>query len=82
MKGLRRLRVAATLVAAGLFLAGCSTLDVRAPDGMFLSTGDYVQGSRTLGVIQESATVFAPLFLIDINQVNQWPPRPGARQEG
>ena len=54
-----------------LFLAGCSTLDVRVPDGMFLSTGDYVPGIKTLGVIQESTTVFAPLFLLDINSVYQ-----------
>ena len=54
-----------------LLLAGCSTLDVRVPDGMVLSTGDYVPGIKTLGVIQESTTVFAPLFLFDINKVNQ-----------
>jgi hypothetical protein len=52
-----------------VFLAGCSTLDVKVPDGMFLSTGDYVPGIKTLGVIQESTTIFAPLFLFDINRV-------------
>jgi hypothetical protein len=62
------------IAAAALFvllLAGCASLDVRVPDGMFLSTGDYVPGIKTLGVIQESRTVFAPLFLIDVNKVNQ-----------
>ena len=69
----RALGAAATAaaVAVVLFLAGCSTLDVKVPSGMFFSTGDYVPGIRTLGVIQESTTVFAPLFLIDVNKVNQ-----------
>jgi hypothetical protein len=52
-------------------LAGCSTLNVNTPDGMFLSTGDYVAGVKTLGVIQESTTVFAPLFIFDLNSINQ-----------
>jgi hypothetical protein len=69
-------RIARILGVAGvaaflLVIAGCSTLDVTVPNGMFLSTGDYVPGIRTLGVIQESSTVFAPLFLIDLNKVNQ-----------
>jgi len=38
---------------------------------MFLSTGDYVSGIKTLGVIQESKTVFAPLFIFDLNSINQ-----------
>jgi len=62
------------IAAASVFvmlLAGCATLDVKVPEGMFLSTGDYVPGIRTLGVIQESKTIFAPLFLIDVNKVNQ-----------
>jgi hypothetical protein len=54
-----------------LLLAGCATLNVRVPDGIFMSTGDYVPGIKTLGVIQESRTIFAPLFLIDVNKVNQ-----------
>lgn len=54
-----------------LTLAGCSTLNVNTPDGMFLSTGDYVSGVKTLGVIQESTTVFAPLFIFDISGINQ-----------
>ena len=54
-----------------LGLAGCATLEVPAPPGMFLSTGDYVPGIRTLGIIQESTTVFAPLFIINTNKVNQ-----------
>ncbi len=70
----RRIATAAGLLAGAallLLLAGCSTLDVKTPDGMFLSTGDYVPGIKTLGVIQESTTVFAPLFLVDINAVHQ-----------
>jgi hypothetical protein len=54
-----------------LTMAGCSTLNVTTPDGMFLSTGDYVPGVKTLGVIQESTTVFAPLFIFDISSINQ-----------
>ncbi len=62
---------AAALAALVLLLAGCSTLNVKVPDGMFLSTGDYVSDVKTLGVIQESTTIFAPLFIFDINKVNQ-----------
>jgi hypothetical protein len=60
--------------AAALFvlaLCGCATLQVTAPPGLFVSTGDYVPGIRTMGIIQESTTVFAPLFIIDVNKVNQ-----------
>jgi len=67
---------ALVLSAAGaavllLALAGCSTLNVNTPDGMFLSTGDYVTGVKTIGVIQESTTVIAPLFIFDLNKINQ-----------
>jgi hypothetical protein len=54
-----------------LALAGCSTLNVNTPDGMFLSTGDYVSGVKTIGVIQESTTVIAPLLIFDMNKINQ-----------
>ncbi len=60
--------VGALLLAA---LAGCSTLNVNTPDGMFLSTGDYVPGIRTMGVIQEKTTVIAPLLIFDLNKINQ-----------
>jgi hypothetical protein len=62
---------AALAALALLLLAGCSTLNVKTPDGMFLSTGDYVSGVKTLGVIQESTTIFAPLFIFDLNGINQ-----------
>jgi hypothetical protein len=69
----RPLSIAGGCAAAILLLtlAGCSTLNVNTPDGMFLSTGDYVSGVKTLGVIQESTTVFAPLFIFDISGINQ-----------
>jgi hypothetical protein len=68
----RRIALFGVLAAAALVaLAGCSTLNVKTPDGMFLSTGDYVSGIKTIGVIQESSTVFAPLFIYDVNKVNQ-----------
>ncbi|HUJ76908.1 MAG TPA: hypothetical protein VL359_18735 [bacterium] len=59
------------VLLALLLLAGCSTLNVTTPDGMFLSTGDYVPGVKTLGVIQESTTVVAPIFIYDINKIDQ-----------
>ncbi len=54
-----------------VFLSGCSTLAVKAPPGMFISTGDYVKGVRTMGIIQAKTTVIAPLFLVDINNIHQ-----------
>ena len=67
----RSLALGAVGAALLLVLAGCSTLNVTTPEGMFLSTGDYVPGIRTLGVIQESTTVIAPLLIFDVNQINQ-----------
>jgi hypothetical protein len=67
-------RIVMVIGAAALMLValtGCSTLNVKTPDGMFLSTGDYVPGVKTLGVIQESTTVFAPLFIFDLNGIYQ-----------
>jgi hypothetical protein len=61
----------AGLAAALGLLAGCSTLDVPIPGSMFLSNGDYVPGVRTMGIIQEKTSVFAPLFIVDTNKVNQ-----------
>ncbi len=66
-----RIAGAAAVAAVLVLLAGCSTLDVKFPGNLFISTGDYVPGVRTLGVIQEKTSVFAPLFLVDINKVNQ-----------
>ncbi len=54
-----------------ILLSGCSTLSVKVPRGMFISTGDYVEGVRTLGILQENKVVIAPLFLFDINKVHQ-----------
>ena len=72
MRGtLARSLALAAVATVLLLLAGCSTLDVRIPDNMFVSTGDYVQGVKTLGVIQEKTSVFAPLFLVNNNKVNQ-----------
>ncbi len=66
-KGMALAGVAAFLVV----LAGCATLDVRVPDNLYVSTGDYTPGIRTLGVIQEKTSVFALFFLVDNNKVNQ-----------
>ena len=70
----RRIALVGLAISAAvvlLALSGCSTLNVKTPDGMFLSTGDYVTGVKTLGVIQESTTIFAPLFIFDLNGINQ-----------
>ena len=60
-----------TILILLFVFSSCSSLAVRAPRGLYLSTGDYVPGIRTMGIIQEKKTVFAPLFLIDINKVHQ-----------
>jgi len=70
----RRIVRAAVVMAAAAFLlalSGCATLSVQAPPGMFVSTGDYVPGIRTMGIIQESKTVIAFLFVFDLNSVYQ-----------
>ncbi len=67
----RRYTIFSIIAVLLIILSGCSTLSVRAPKGMFVSTGDYVKGVETLGIIQARTTVIAPLFLIDINNVHQ-----------
>src|SRR5512137_1573741 len=71
MKRTFRRIVLLAAVGAFVFLTGCSTLDVRFPGDLYVSTGDYVPGVTTLGLIQETTVVFAPLFIVDINKVNQ-----------
>ena len=71
MKTRRVLVVLLISVAALLALSGCSTLAVTAPPGMFVSTGDYVPGVRTMGIVQQSTTVIAVLFFVDVNKVYQ-----------
>jgi hypothetical protein len=66
----KRFALVAAIIGAAL-LAGCSTLAVKAPNGMFLSTGDYVPNVQTLGIVQAETTVFEPLFMVDINKVHQ-----------
>lgn len=67
----RGVKFAALAVVVGALLVSCSTLSVRAPQGMFLSTGDYVPGVQTLGIVQAHKVVFAPLFFVDLNSVHQ-----------
>jgi len=64
-------RIIAFSILILILFSSCSSLAVKAPRGMFVSTGDYVPEVRTLGIIQEKKTVFAPLFLIDVNKVHQ-----------
>ena len=54
-----------------VLFSGCGTLAVQAPRNMFVSTGDYVPDVRTLGILQEKITIFAPLLIVDINKVHQ-----------
>ena len=63
------LPVAALLV----LLSGCSTmLSVRAPSGMYLSTGDYVADVRTDGIIQVHEMTWTPLFVLyDASKVRE-----------
>jgi hypothetical protein len=68
------MKKAAAIILALLILAaftGCSTLSVRIPRGMYISTGDYVPEIETLGVLQEKMTVFAPLFMVNVNRVHE-----------
>lgn len=64
-------RLVLLFLAVMFILSACSSLAVKAPRGMFVSTGDYVPEVRTLGIIQEKKTVFAPLFLFDMNKIHQ-----------
>ena len=52
-------------------ISGCETLSVRAPAGMFVSTGDFVEGVETLGILQEKETIIAPLFIVNVNKVHE-----------
>lgn len=68
----RRLVWILVLTAVAAFsLGGCSTLAVRVPAGMFVSSSHYVAGVRTLGVVQARKTVVAPLLIVNINKIRQ-----------
>ena len=71
MKRTTYVAIAILILLLTLVLAGCSTLSVQAPPNMFVSTGDYVPGIRTMGIIQEKSTVWAPLFFVDVNKVHE-----------
>jgi len=70
---MKRRLTAVALASALLVLAlgGCSTLAVRVPGGMFVSTSHYVPGVETLGVVQARKTVIAPLGIMNINKIRQ-----------
>lgn len=55
----------------GLVVSGCSTLSVSIPRGMYVSTGDYSEGVRTVGIMQAKTSVIAPLAIVDINKVHE-----------
>jgi hypothetical protein len=70
MKHIRNLAFAAALLLA---LAGCSTmLSVKAPEQMFISTGDYVEGVKTEGIIQVHQLTWTPLLVLyDASKVRE-----------
>lgn len=68
---MKRFALALPLVALVAMLSGCaSILAVKAPDNMYFSTGDYVPGIRTQGIIQVHETTWTPLLVLyDANKV-------------
>lgn len=55
-----------------LVLGSCSTLSVRFPNDMFISSGDYVAGVRTEGILQVHKTVWTPFFVLyDASKVRE-----------
>lgn len=47
-----------------LGLAGCSTLSVKIPGGTYLSSGDYVEGIQTEGIVQVHVQAWTPFFVL------------------
>ncbi|MBU0935862.1 MAG: hypothetical protein KKI09_05810 [Spirochaetes bacterium] len=55
-----------------LVLGSCTTLSVRFPNDMFISSGDYVEGVRTEGILQVHKTVWTPFFVLyDASKVRE-----------
>ena len=63
--------IISTIIILFIFLAGCSTFSVKAPAGMFVSTGDYVPEVKTMGILQSSKTVLAFLYIYDLNAIRK-----------
>lgn len=71
MKTSRIALVSLSALALAL-LAGCSSLSVRIPDGMFVSSGDYVAGVRTEGIVQVHRQAWTPFFVLyDASKVRE-----------
>jgi hypothetical protein len=51
-------------VAMAMTAGACSTLSVRVPKGMYVSSGDYVEGVRTEGIIQAHTQAWTPFFVL------------------
>ncbi len=69
---MRRLFGATLALLALAALAGCSSLSVRFPEGMYVSTGDYVEGVRTEGIVQVHVQTWTPFFVLyDENKVRE-----------
>lgn len=70
---MKRVAIVLAIVVATLTVSGCATvLSVKAPDGMYLSTGDYVDGVRTQGIIQVHQLTWTPLLVLyDASQVRE-----------
>jgi hypothetical protein len=70
MKHIRNLAFVAALL---VLLAACSTmLSVKAPEKMYVSTGDYVEGVKTEGIIQVHQLTWTPLVVLyDASKVRE-----------
>ncbi len=70
---MKRFAIALPLVALVAMLSGCaSILAVKAPDNMYFSTGDYVPGIRTQGIIQVHEMTWTPLLVLyDASKVRE-----------
>lgn len=66
-------KIALPIAALLVLLSGCSTmLSVKAPDNMYFSTGDYVEGVKTDGIVQVHEMTWTPLFVLyDASKVRE-----------
>ena len=62
---MKRFALLVSVVAFVATLSGCaSILAVKAPDNMYFSTGDYVPGIKTQGIIQVHEMTWTPLLVL------------------
>ncbi|MBN2873878.1 MAG: hypothetical protein JXM71_02190 [Spirochaetales bacterium] len=72
MKRTVRFAMAGMLLIALATLGACSTLSVKIPQDMYVSSGDYVEGVRTEGIIQVQTRAWTPFFVLyDASEVRE-----------